>query len=56
MDDLEIVGYCDWCGEPIYAECDYYELPDGEKLCGKDYDCIMSYVDKYYLKAGGIDA
>ena len=53
MED-DVVGYCEICGEPIYEEYSYYSLPDGSYVCGKDYDCIIEYIDSKYLTSGGI--
>ena len=52
--DPSFIAYCECCGEPIYEDYDYYHLPDGAYLCGKDYDCLMEYVDAHYLNCGGV--
>ena len=37
-DEGDIIEYCEWCGEPIYAGARYYEIGD-ENVCE---DCILS--------------
>ena len=49
-----VIGVCEICGEEIDDEYPYYEMPNGDLVCGPDYDCILQYVDTYYFKLGGI--
>lgn len=52
--ESDFIAYCEVCGEPIYEAYDYYHLPDGAYLCGKDYDCLMEYMNQNYLNCGGV--
>lgn len=38
-DEGEVVKYCEWCGEPIYAGETYYEITDDQVVCE---DCMSN--------------
>lgn len=37
---------CDICGEAIYVDDEYYELPDGGVVCDSG-DCIDEWLGEY---------
>ena len=46
-----IIDYCAQCDEPIYAEDERYEFPDGYVVCT---ECLLDWVDRYH-RYGEVD-
>ena len=36
VDEPDLIAYCDYCGEPIYEDSEFYENPDGYCACCED--------------------